>query len=79
MSVAGAVVGKTPAVSQPGVPVTYVIDAERPESVPTPALVTFTVCAAGLVPPAVALKLMLVGLRPIAGVPDPVLLARLGG
>src|SRR5689334_863516 len=52
------------------------MDAERPESVPTPALVTFTVCATGLEPPAVALKLMVVGLRPMAGDPGDAIVTR---
>jgi hypothetical protein len=41
--------------------------AVRPLSVPPPLLVMETVCVAGLAPPAVALKLTLVGASAIAG------------
>jgi hypothetical protein len=56
------------AVSHPvGSPAVKVTGALSPFSVPPPTLVTATVCAAGLAPPCVALKLLLVLANPIVG------------
>jgi hypothetical protein len=39
----------------------------KPDKVPPPLLLTATVCAAGLLPPAVAVKVTAVGFSPITG------------
>jgi hypothetical protein len=68
VSVAGAVVVLNVAVSHPlGCPAVYETLAVSPLSAPPPPLVMETVCAAGFAPPAVAVKLTVVGESAIAG------------
>ena len=66
--VAGAVTPLRVAASHPPVGPPYtIVPVARPLRVPVPAFVTFTDCAAGLAPPAVAVNVPAAADKPIAG------------